>query len=64
MYIVCIFYIKLVVYFRIICNGGTQREKEKLNIILASMIINTWTTCVKRAVGYYYELHLEKYKLA
>ena len=60
MYIVCIFYIKLVVYFIIIYNGGTQTKKGKLNIILASMIKETWTTCVKRVVWHYYEPRPEK----
>ena len=63
MHIVCIFYIKIVMYFKIMCNGGTQIKKGKLNIILASMIIETWAAWVKRVVRHYYELRSENYKL-
>ena len=49
-----------VVYFSIMCNGGTQTEERKLNIILASLIIKTRAACVKRVVGCHYELHPKK----
>ena len=60
----CCIDIKLVVYFSIMCTGGTQTKKGKLKIIIASLIIETWATCAKRVVGHYYESCLVKHKVA
>ena len=38
---ICCIDIKLVVCFSIMCNGGTQTEEGKLNIVIASLIIET-----------------------
>ena len=64
MYIICIFYIKIVVYLRIMCIEETKTKEGKLNIILASMIIETWVGCVKTVIEHYYESCPDKYKPA